>query len=141
MIAFDTSVLVAGFSSWHEHHESAVAALDAATEPALIAHCGMETISTLTRMPEPLRVAASDVVPYLRSWFGSELIALDARGYSSLMDELLDRGIDGGAVYDGLVAATARAHGATLTSTDHRARPTYSALGVSVAWLPGTREP
>ncbi len=33
MIAFDTSVLVAGFSSWHEHHESAVATLDAAIAP------------------------------------------------------------------------------------------------------------
>lgn len=92
----------------------------------------------MTRMPEPLRVAASDVVLYLRSWFGSGLIALEARASSTLMDELVGRGIDGGAVYDALVAATARAHGATLTSADRRARPTYSALGVSVAWLPGT---
>ena len=138
MIAFDTSVLVAGFGSWHEHHEGAVAALDAAPAPALIAHCALETISTLTRMPEPLRVAANDVVRYLRSWFGSELIALDARASSTLIDELVGRGIGGGAVYDGVVAATARAHGATLTSADRRARPAYSALGVSVAWLPGT---
>ena len=138
MIAFDTSVLVAGFSSWHEHHESAVASLDAAAEPVLIAHCALETVSTLTRMPEPLRVAADDVVLYLRSWFGSELIALDALASSILMDELAGRRIDGGAVYDGLVAATARAHGATLTSADRRARPTYSALGASVAWLPGS---
>jgi len=33
MIAFDTSVLVAGFSSWHEHHESAVATIDAPNAP------------------------------------------------------------------------------------------------------------
>ncbi|MBA3298578.1 MAG: PIN domain-containing protein [Thermoleophilaceae bacterium] len=137
MIAFDTSVLVAGFSSWHEHHESAVASLDAAAEPVLIAHCALETVSTLTRMPEPLRVAADDVVLYLRSWFGSELIALDALASSTLMDELVGRRIDGGAVYDGLVAATARAHGATLTSADRRARETYSALDVSVVWLAG----
>ena len=137
MIAFDTSVLVAGFSSWHEHHESAVASLDAAAEPVLIAHCALETVSTLTRMPEPLRVAADDVVLYLRSWFGSELIALDALASSTLMDELVGRRIDGGAVYDGLVAATARAHGATLTTADRRARETYSALDVSVVWLAG----
>jgi predicted nucleic acid-binding protein len=136
VIAFDTSVLIAGFSSWHEHHEDAVASLNSATEPALITHCALETVSTLTRMPEPLRVAADDVVAYLRSWFGPELIALDAQAHLSLMDELLERGIDGGAVYDALVAATARAHGATLTSADSRARPTYSALGVNVAWLP-----
>ena len=123
------------FSSWHEHHESAVASLDAAAEPVLIAHCALETVSTLTRMPEPLRVAADDVVLYLRSWFGSELIALDALASSTLMDELVGRRIDGGAVYDGLVAATARAHGATLTSADRRARETYSALDVSVVWL------
>lgn len=138
MIAFDTSVLVAGFGSWHEHHDGAVAALDAAPAPALIAHCALETISALTRMPDPLRVAAGDVVDYLRSWFGSELIALDARASSRLIDELVDRGIGGGAVYDGVVAATARAHGATLTSADRRARSTYSALGVTMAWLPGS---
>lgn len=136
MIAFDTSVLVAGFSSWHEHHKGALAALDAAAQPALIAHCALETVSTLTRMPEPLRVAASDIVLYLRSWFGSEMIALDAPATSRLLDNCLGLGIDGGAVYDGLVAATARAYGATLTSADRRARPTYSALGVSVAWVP-----
>ncbi len=88
-------------------------------------------------MPEPLRVAADDVVLYLRSWFGSELIALDALASSTLMDELVGRRIDGGAVYDGLVAATARAHGATLTSADRRARETYSAFDVSVVWLAG----
>ncbi len=88
-------------------------------------------------MPQPLRVAANDVVLYLRSWFGSEVIALDARASAILMDELVGREIDGDAVYDGLVAATARAHGATLTTADRRSRPTYSALGVPVAWLPG----
>jgi predicted nucleic acid-binding protein len=137
VIAFDTSVLVAGFSSWHEQHDEALASLDGAAEPVLIAHCALETVSTLTRMPDPLRVAASDVVAYLRSWFGSELIALDAEAYPSLMTELLDRGIGGGAVYDALVAATARAHGAALTTADRRARGTYSALGVATAWLPG----
>jgi predicted nucleic acid-binding protein len=137
VIAFDTSVLVAGFSSWHEQHDEALASLDGATEPVLIAHCALETVSTLTRMHAPLRVAASDVVAYLTSWFGSELITLDAEAYPSLMTELLDRGIDGGAVYDALVAATARAHGAALTSADRRARGTYSALGVAITWLPG----
>jgi hypothetical protein len=41
-------------------------------------------------------------------------------------------GIVGGALYDGIVAATAREHGLTLKSFDTRASATYRALGIQV---------
>jgi hypothetical protein len=43
---------------------------------------------------------------------------------------LHERGITGGAVYDGLVAMSAAAHGATLLTLDRRAVPTYRRSGV-----------
>jgi hypothetical protein len=39
------------------------------------------------------------------------------------------RGLAGGSVYDGLVALSAAAHGATLLTLDRRAEPTYHACG------------
>ncbi|MFT3855828.1 MAG: hypothetical protein QM733_24345 [Ilumatobacteraceae bacterium] len=48
---------------------------------------------------------------------------------------LADRGIAGGAAYDGLVALAARQHGVTRATRDARARSTYEALGVAVDLL------
>lgn len=47
-----------------------------------------------------------------------------------LLAELTAAGLGGGAVYDAVVAATARDHGATLLSRDRRAARVYDALGV-----------
>ncbi|MCM3920370.1 hypothetical protein ND748_01540 [Frankia sp. AiPs1] len=41
-------------------------------------------------------------------------------------------GIAGGAVYDGLVALAAKAHGLALATRDARARGTYEAVGVKL---------
>jgi predicted nucleic acid-binding protein len=40
-------------------------------------------------------------------------------------------GVIGGAVYDALIAETARAHGATILTLDRRACITYDRIGVS----------
>ena len=45
-------------------------------------------------------------------------------------------GVLGGAVYDGLVALSAAAHGATLLTLDRRALPTYRRCGVPHRLLP-----
>jgi predicted nucleic acid-binding protein len=44
-------------------------------------------------------------------------------------------GLAGGAVYDGLVAATAREHRLPLITCDRRAESTYRALGVNYELL------
>ena len=57
---------------------------------------------------------------------------LDVAHLSDLAAEAPRLGIAGGAIYDALVGATARAHGLLLLSRDRRAKPTYDLLGVSV---------
>jgi hypothetical protein len=49
--AADTSVVVAAFASWHEHHLRARKALDGGLQ--MIDHCALETYSVLTRLPAP----------------------------------------------------------------------------------------
>jgi hypothetical protein len=52
----DTSVVVAGFASWHESHHRARRTLDGGV--SLIGHCALETYSVLTRL---LPASAADL--------------------------------------------------------------------------------
>jgi toxin FitB len=54
---------------------------------------------------------------------------------AQLVRELAERGIWGGAAYDGLIGATAKSAGATLYTCDRRARLTYEQLGVDVRFV------
>lgn len=119
MIAPDTSVLVAGFATWHEGHEAAVRALNRGVH--LIAHAAVETYSVLTRLPPPHRIAPS-----------SNYLALDACSYRGLTDHLAEHDVTGGATYDALVGFTAKAAGAKLLTRDLRAVETYERLRVEV---------
>ena len=56
-------------------------------------------------------------------------------GYERLLDLAAAEGIAGGAVYDALVAATAREAGATLLTLDRRAVTTYQLLRVDYRLL------
>lgn len=128
MIAVDTSVVVAGFASWHEGHRAAAAALE--RRPRLPAHVGVESFSVLTRLPPPHRVSPELVSAFLRERFEVPPLTLPASAYLRLIDEATRIGISGGAVYDALVAATVRHAGATLLSRDLRAIRMYELLGV-----------
>ncbi len=123
MNAVDSSVVIAGFASWHEHHDKARAALESA--PYLIAHCALESYAVLTRLPAPHRASPKIVVEYLRAQFPNDPISLSTPTVT-LIEELYGLGISGGAVYDGLIAMTARSHHATLLTLDRRAEPTYT---------------
>jgi predicted nucleic acid-binding protein len=129
----DTSVVVAGFASWHEHHEAADRVIDGRTR--LVAHCALETLCVLTRLPPPHRVAAHVVRDFLVDRFPVPYVGLHPDEYASLVPRLVELGISGGAVYDALVAATARAAADTLVSCDRRAVPTYERVGVEVRLL------
>lgn len=130
MIAPDTSVLVAGFATWHEGHESAVRALGRGVR--LIAHTAVETYSVLTRLPPPHRVAPVAVQAYLTDIASSDYLTLDAREYRGLIDRLAEHDVTGGATYDAVVGFTAKAAGATLLTRDVRAVKTYERLRVDV---------
>ena len=128
MRAADTSVIVAAFASWHEHHDAARRVLDAGVR--LIDHCALETYSVLTRLPAPHRCPPVVVRDFLRARFPSPLLRLGAAGYRRFVLSLADGGITGGSAYDGLVAATAAASGAELVTCDRRAASVYESYGV-----------
>lgn len=126
-------MLVAACAGWHEQHETAIAILD--ERPRLVAHCALETYSALTRLPEPLRIEADLVAEFLRANFPDEPLALGAQRLGTIVDELVRRGISGGAAYDGLIALTAAEYGAELITRDQRAEQTYRRCGVSYKLL------
>jgi predicted nucleic acid-binding protein len=123
VIAADTSVVVAAFASWHVKHAAARAALDGEIE--LIEHCALETYSVLTRLPAPHRSAGAIVIAFLRERFQRTPLRLPAAAQRAFVLALPERGIQGGGVYDALVAATAAHYAATLVSCDRRAVATY----------------
>ncbi len=128
-IAVDSSVIVAGFSSWHEAHDEARDGLDRG--PLLIAHCALEAYSVLTRMPAPYRVSPDIVSLFLKARFPKRPIILPAARQASIVERLAKTGIRGGAVYDAFVGLTAAHHGATLLTLDGRAQPTYTQLAIA----------
>jgi predicted nucleic acid-binding protein len=129
VIAVDTSVVVAGFASWHEGHESASAVL--ANAPRLPAHVAIESYSVLTRLPPPHRAAADVVGEFLRARFSDSPLTLPGAEQESLLKHAIDEGIIGGAIYDALVGATARHAGAILFTRDRRAIRVYETIGVA----------
>ena len=128
MIAVDTSVVVAGFASWHEGHASAASVL--ARKPRVPAHVLIEVYSVLTRLPLPHRAPANLVVAFLAQRFGQTPLALPPRMHQRLIEEAAAAGLAGGNIHDALIAATARHAGVRLLTRDRRAVPTYERLGV-----------
>lgn len=125
----DTSVLVAAFASWHEHHEIAFAALGRVD--AIVTHCLLETYSVLTRLPAPHRMTPEVVTSYLEQSFAAMTVyALPAAEQRRLVGTCSSNGLAGGAIYDALIAATCVHADLTLLTLDGRARSTYTALGV-----------
>jgi predicted nucleic acid-binding protein len=129
----DTSVVVAAFASWHAQHAVADRVVDG--KARLVAHCAVEAFAVLTRLPPPHRVAAHLVQDFLADRFPDRYAALPGDEYRALIPRLVELGISGGAVYDALVAATARAAGDTLLSCDQRAAQTYERVGVDFRLL------
>jgi hypothetical protein len=92
-------------------------------------HAQTEFYSSLTRLPEPMRVSGAVAARIIADDFPATRW-LPERAQQRLVSEFAALGIVGGAVYDGLVGAAARHHRLTLLSCDRRAERTYQALGV-----------
>jgi predicted nucleic acid-binding protein len=129
----DSSVVIAAFASWNQHHESAIEALGGARD--LVAHVELESYSVLTRLPEPLRAEPALVAEYLREDYSGKRMVLPQAARRGLVGRLAGLAIAGGAVYDAIVAVTAAHHGYRLLSCDRRAAPTYKRLGAQVTYL------
>ncbi len=119
---------MAAFASWHEGHRSASAAL--ARTPRVPAHVLVEAYSVLTRLPPPHRAPAELVATFLGERFPEAPLVLPARAHVELVETAARTGLAGGAIYDALIAATARHAGATLLTRDLRARPVYDHMKV-----------
>ena len=133
MIAADTSVLIAAFSSWHDQHHDAQRALRSAD--SVVAHTALESFSVLTRLPTPYRMEPAVVVAWLERQFGDRWLVLSREVQARLPGWLARTGIVGGAVYDALIARTAETAGASLVSLDRRATDNYRRCGVAVELL------
>ncbi len=124
----DTSVLVPALLSRHPMHGPARQGLvDVSRIPV---HAMLECFSVLTRLPHPYRLApgaAADAVAAVQL----EPLGLAPEAQRDVVTALAQAGIGGGAVFDGLIGATARAHGLTLLTLDRRAGLTYEAVGAS----------
>lgn len=133
MIALDSSVVIAGFGPWHEHHKLARAVL--ADRPRLPAHAALEAYSVLTRLPEPFRAEPTVVAEFLARTFPEQRLALGPDEQATLPMRLATLGIAGGAVYDALIGLTAAAADADLYTLDQRALANYRRCQVSVRLL------
>ncbi len=133
MKAADTSVVVAAFASWHEHHESARRMLDGGVR--LIEHCALESYSVLTRLPPPHRSPGAVARDFLRARFAQPFLRLSAPAYRAFVLGLPEQAVTGGAAYDALVAATAASCGAELVTCDRRAAAVYESYGVRARFL------
>jgi predicted nucleic acid-binding protein len=131
--AADSTIVIAGFASWHLAHAAALEVL--AMSPLLPTHAGLEAYSVLTRLPAPHRASGDSVRAFLERAFPGEWLALPGASVKRLVDEFVERGISGGATYDALIGATARWVGATLYTCDRRARGVYDQLEVDVRFV------
>ena len=133
MKAVDSSVVIAAFASWHEHHAVARKAL--ASRPRLIAHAAVESYSVLTRLPPPHRASPDIVHAFITGRFTEPFLILSETGYQELLATVAAGQILGGPGYDALIAFTAAEHHATLMSLDQRAAATYETAGAQVEQL------
>jgi predicted nucleic acid-binding protein len=131
----DSSVVIAAFASWNQHHEAALEALSRHKVVDLLAHAELESYSVLTRLPEPFRAEPTLVAEYLHRDYPGGRMVLPERERRGLLRRLASLSISGGAVYDAMAAATAAHHGHSLLSCDRRAASVYSRLGAEVTYL------
>jgi predicted nucleic acid-binding protein len=131
--AADSSVVIAAFASWHEHH--AIARNAMAARPRLIAHAAVEAYSVLTRLPPPHRASPGIVHAFITGRFTEPFLTLSETGYQELLATVAAGQILGGPAYDALIAFTAAEHRATLISLDQRAAATYETVGAQVEQL------
>lgn len=135
-VAVDASVMVAALVAWHESHEQAAAAVEAAlARKALVVPLPalFEAYALLTRLPAQHRLATADAYHLLRSSFGGARIAgLRTRDSWSLLRRWSVAGIGGGDSSDAAVVEAAREAGAKTLLTFRRRDIERLATGMEI---------
>ncbi|MBM3687489.1 MAG: type II toxin-antitoxin system VapC family toxin [Actinobacteria bacterium] len=103
--------------------------------PGAIAHVLAESYASLTALPGNLRLAPPVARRVLNEMFPQPPMTLSAQGYLHALDLMSGAGIPGGAIYDCLIAETARENRAHIVSLDARAARTYAVVGVEFTLL------
>lgn len=121
-IAFDTSVIVAALSTWHEHHQAAQArlndALGAKIKPILPLPAILESYSIMTRLPPKYRVSAHTAHHLLNQLTTQvDVVALEGIEVWLLIDQIAKASIIGGAAHDAHIVACAKKSGADQLAT------------------------
>ncbi len=113
LTVFDTSALVAALIKQHDKHAWADAQLQAAERPALCSHSLAELYSVLTASPQ-FRFTRLKATSVLESLAGQlEVLPLDMAQYLRAASRCQALHLQGGAIYDTLLAVAALEAGAT----------------------------
>lgn len=107
----------------HPHHPRAVAALDrhldAGNSMIIVAHTLLETYSSLTRMPAPMKTTPEDALRGIEQSFlaNGTVATLRDLEYVRLLHDMARKGTIGGQVYDAAIVACARRAGVEVLIT------------------------
>ncbi len=132
----DTSALVAAVSSWHEHHDRTCVEMErrkrGKEELVISAHSLAETYAVLTRLPAPHRLRANDAIALIESnWRDTPTVQLTGAEMWSALREAQRRAMNGGQMYDVLIALAAlKAEASTIITWNVRH---YEAFAPSIA--------
>lgn len=102
---------------------------------AVIGHVLAESYARITTMPGGFRLPPASAWQLLTEMFPTEPLSLSGAGYRRIVDLVSQLGVPGGAIYDCLIAETARESGAMLVSLDKRAASNYRSVGVDFTLL------
>lgn len=112
-VFLDMSVLVPAMVAAHPDHARAHAAFQNVGRHAhggMAAHSLAELYAVLTRLPLLPRISPADARELIQRNIYSRSIAivpLDAQGYTTMIDQLAEEYLQGGIVYDAVIAACA----------------------------------
>lgn len=113
-VLLDSSVLIAALLPDHVHHGAAHAWLMQAKlgtfEYVVSGHSLAEVYSVLTRLPRTPAILPADAWRMLQENVIScaKIVTLSDKDYADLLQELWQRGISGGMVYDAIIAKAAQ---------------------------------
>lgn len=130
----DTSVVLASILH-NDHNILSECRSRIEDSPVPIAHVLAESYARITSMPGNHRLEPSVTWQILAEMFPEAPMTLSGEGYLRVIKLASDLAIVGGAIYDCLIAETARERKATLVSLDKRAAKNYAAVGVDFVLL------
>ncbi len=125
-VLMDTSTLVAAMLPDHVHHVDSHAWLSQAKAEAfgffVSAHSLAELYAVLTRLPRSPRIKANEALQLIQDNVSSvaTVVTLGGDDYVSLIEQLAQLNVSGGAVYDGVIAKAAETAGVDRLLTLNR---------------------